>query len=224
MEPIRVLIADDHPQFREGLRGLLRSAADLDLVGEAQDGKRAIALATQLQPDVIMMDLQMPEVSGIDATRQVLNSSPHISVLVLSMFDDDDSIFAALQAGARGYLLKGALKAEILRAIRGVASGEAIFGPAIAKRLINYFAAPRASGQVDAFPELTEREKEILALVAQHQTNPEIARRLHLSPKTIRNHVSNVFTKLQVADRAEAIIRAHQAGLGTPDPRHHRVV
>jgi DNA-binding NarL/FixJ family response regulator len=224
MEPIRVLIADDHPQFREGLRALLRSATDLELVGEAQDGRRAIALATELQPDVIMMDLQMPDVGGIDATRHILSTSPHISVLVLSMFDDDDSIFAALQAGARGYLLKGALKAEILRAVRAVASGEAIFGAAIAKRLINYFAAPRPGGPADAFPELTEREKEILALVAQHQTNPEIARRLQLSQKTIRNHVSNVFTKLQVADRAEAIIRAHQAGWGTPDPRHHRVV
>lgn len=219
MEAIRVLIADDHSHFREGLRALLLSATDLELVGEAQDGKRAISLATELQPDVIMMDLQMPGLSGIDATRQVLSSSPHISVLVLSMFDDDDSIFAALQAGARGYLLKGALKAEILRAIRAVASGEAIFGPVIAKRLINYFAAPRSSAPADAFPELTEREKEILALVAQHQTNPEIARSLHLSPKTIRNHVSNVFTKLQVADRAEAIIRARQAGLGNLERR-----
>ncbi len=214
MEPIRVLIADDHDHFREGLRALLLSTPDVELVGEAPDGRRAISLARELQPDVIMMDLQMPGLGGIDTTRQILRSSPHISILVLSMFDDDDSIFAALQAGARGYLLKGALKAEILRAIRSVASGEAIFGPIIAKRLINYFAAPRQPAPADAFPELTEREKEILTLVAQHQTNPEIARRLQLSQKTIRNHVSNVFTKLQVADRAEAIIRAHQAGLG----------
>ena len=201
MEAIRVLIADDHPHFRKGLRALLSSAMDLEVVAEAGDGERAISLATELQPDVIIMDLHMPGVGGIEATRRILRSSPHISVLVLSMFEDDDSIFAALQAGARGYLLKGALKAEILRAIRSVTSGEAIFGPIIAKRLINYFAIPRPSAQADAFPELTEREHEILALVAQHQTNPEIARRLQLSPKTIRNHVSNVFTKLQVADR-----------------------
>ena len=214
MEPTKVLIADDHRHFRDGLRALLLSAPDLELVGEAEDGAQTISLATQLQPDVIMMDLQMPGVGGIDATRRILHSSPHISVLVLSMFDDDDSIFAALQAGARGYLLKGALKAEILRAIRAVSSGEAIFGPVIAKRLINYFATPRPSAPADAFPQLTEREKEILALLAQHQTNPEIARRLQLSAKTIRNHVSNVFTKLQVADRAEAIIRAREGGLG----------
>jgi DNA-binding NarL/FixJ family response regulator len=213
MEAIRVLIADDHPHFRKGLRALLSSATDLEVVAEAGDGERAISLATEVQPDVIIMDLHMPGVGGIEATRRILRSSPHISVLVLSMFEDDDSIFAALQAGARGYLLKGALKAEILRAIRSVTSGEAIFGPIIAKRLINYFAIPRPA-QADAFPELTEREHEILALVAQHQTNPEIARRLQLSPKTIRNHVSNVFTKLQVADRAQAIIRAREAGLG----------
>ena len=214
MEAIRVLIADDHPHFRKGLRALLSSATDLEVVAEAGDGERAISLATELQPDVIIMDLHMPGVGGIEATRRILRSSPHISVLVLSMFEDDDSIFAALQAGARGYLLKGALKAEILRAIRSVTSGEAIFGPIIAKRLINYFAIPRPSAPADAFPELTEREHEILALVAQHQTNPEIALRLQLSPKTIRNHVSNVFTKLQVADRAQAIIRAREAGLG----------
>jgi DNA-binding NarL/FixJ family response regulator len=214
MEAIRVLIADDHPHFRKGLRALLSSATDLEVVAEAGDGEGAISLATDLQPDVIIMDLHMPGVGGIEATRRILRSSPHISVLVLSMFEDDDSIFAALQAGARGYLLKGALKAEILRAIRSVTSGEAIFGPIIAKRLINYFAVPRPSAPADAFPELTEREHEILALMAQHQTNPEIARRLQLSPKTIRNHVSNVFTKLQVADRAQAIIRAREAGLG----------
>jgi len=218
MEPTRVLIADDHPHFREGLRALLLSAADLEVVGDAGDGNRAISLATELQPDVIVMDLQMPDLGGIEATRRILHSSPHISILVLSMFDDDDSVFAALQAGARGYLLKGALKAEILRAIRAVASGEAIFGPIIANRMINSFTALRSVGPADAFPQLTQREKEILALVAQHQTNPEIARRLQLSPKTIRNHVSNVFTKLQVADRAEAIIRAHQAGMGKLKP------
>ena len=166
--PLRVVIADDHPLVRSGLRTILTAADGIDVVGEASTGAEAVAVARTSTPDVIVMDLQMPGIGGIEATRHILHSSPHISVLVLSMFDDDDSIFAA----------------------------------------------PRPTAPVDAFPELTGREKEILALVAQHQTNPEIARRLHLSPKTIRNHVSNVFTKLQVADRAEAIIRAREGGLG----------
>jgi DNA-binding NarL/FixJ family response regulator len=213
MEPILLLIVDDHAHFREGLRALLLSAPDLEVVGEADDGGRAIQLAAELQPDVILMDLNMSGTGGIEATRRILHTSPHISILVISMLEDDDSVFAALQAGARGYLLKGALKAEILRAIRAVVSGEAIFGPVIAKRLMQYFSAPRPVAP-DAFPELTEREHEILTLIADHQTNPEIASHLHLSPKTIRNHVSNIFTKLQVADRAQAIIRARDAGLG----------
>ena len=214
MELIRVLIADDHPHFRDGLRALLVSAPDLEVVGEAGDGEQAISLAAKLQPDVILMDLNMPGMGGIEATRRILRTSPHIAVLVISMFEDDDSVFTALQAGARGYLLKGALKAEILRSIRAVASGEAIFGPSIAKRLIQYFATPRPSAPPDAFPELTDREHEILALIARHDTNPEIAKRLYLSPKTVRNHVSNIFTKLHVSDRAQAIIRAREAGLG----------
>jgi len=213
LEQIRVLIVDDHPHFRDGLRGLLLSASDLEVIGEAGDGREAISLAERLQPDVILMDLGMPGVNGIEATRAILRTSPHISILVISMQEDDDSVFAALQAGARGYLLKGALKAEILRSIRAVVSGEAIFGPAIARRLMQYFAAPPPSAPPDAFPELTGREHEIL-VIARHETNPEIAKRLYLSPKTVRNHVSNIFTKLQVADRAQAIIRAREAGLG----------
>src|SRR3954447_16938497 len=180
MEPIRILIADDHPHFRAGLRALLHSTDEVKVIGEAADGEQTIALATRLQPDVIMMDIKMPQVGGIEATRRITHHSPHISILVLSMFEDDDSLFAALQAGARGYLLKGALKGEILRAIRAVASGEAIFGPIIANRMISYFTALRSVGPADAFPELTDREREILALVAQHHTNPEIARRLQL--------------------------------------------
>ena len=214
MEPVRVLIADDHPHFRDGLRALLLSAPDLEVVGEAGDGEQTISLSAELQPDVILMDLNMPGVGGIEATRRILRTSPHIAILVISMFEDGDSVFTALQAGARGYLLKGALKAEILRSIQAVASGEAIFGPSVAKRLMQYFAAPRPSTPPDAFPELTEREHEILELIARHETNPEIARRLYLSPKTVRNHVSNIFAKLQVADRAQAIIRAREAGLG----------
>lgn len=214
MEPVRVLIADDHRHFRDGLRALLLSAEDVEVVGEAGTGDEVIPLAARLQPDVILMDLQMPGTNGIEATRRILYTSPHISILVISMFEDDDSVFAALQAGARGYLLKGALKAEILRAIRAVASGEAIFGPAIARRLMAYFAVPRPAAPPRAFPELTDREQEILALIEQHRTNPEIAARLGLGPKTVRNHVSNIFDKLQVADRAEAIMRAREAGMG----------
>lgn len=214
MEPVRVVIADDHRHFRDGLRALLLSAEDVEVVGEAGTGDEVISLAVRLQPDVILMDLQMPGTNGIEATRRILYTSPHISILVISMFEDDDSVFAALQAGARGYLLKGALKAEILRAIRAVASGEAIFGPAIARRLMTYFAAPRPAAPPRAFPELTGREQEILVLIEQHLTNPEIATRLGLSPKTVRNHVSNIFDKLQVADRAEAIMRAREAGMG----------
>ncbi|HEV2659226.1 MAG TPA: response regulator transcription factor [Ktedonobacteraceae bacterium] len=217
METIRILIADDHAPFREGLRALLRSEADMEMAGEAATGEEAIRLAAPLQPDVILMDLHMPGVNGIAATQAILATSPHISILVLTMFEDDDSVFAALQAGARGYLLKGALKAEIVRAIRGVSHGEAIFGPTIAKRLMSYFAtlSPLTPAPpVQTFPELTEREQEILALIAHHLTNIEIAERLVLSPKTVRNHVSNIFSKLQVATRAQAIIRARDAGWG----------
>ncbi|MDP8947735.1 MAG: response regulator transcription factor [Actinomycetota bacterium] len=214
MEPVRVLIADDHPHFRDGLRALLLSAPDAEVVGEAGDGEEAVRLAARLQPDVILMDLNMPGTGGIEATRRILHTSPHISVLVISMYEDDDSVFAALKAGARGYLLKGALKAEILRAIRAVTSGEAIFGPAIARRLMKYFSTPRPDAPKEAFPELTDREREILELIARHETNPEIAKLLHLSQKTVRNHVSNIFAKLQVADRAQAILRAREAGLG----------
>jgi DNA-binding NarL/FixJ family response regulator len=214
MDKLRILIAEDSAAFREGLRNLLQSVDSLEVVGEATSGQEAIQLARQLQPDIVLMDLQMPGINGIEATRQIVYTSPHISILMLTMFEDDESVFAALRAGARGYLLKGALKAEIVRAIQGVASGEAIFGPSIARRLMQYFSAPRPTAPPQAFPELTEREREILDLIAQHHTNIEIADRLSLSPKTVRNHVSNIFTKLQVIDRAQAIIRAREGGLG----------
>lgn len=211
MDRIRILLADDHVPFRQGLRALLRSEADLEVVGEAATGEEAIMQAANLQPDVILMDLHMPGVNGLEATQTILSTSPHISILVLTMFEDDDSVFTALQAGARGYLLKGALKAEILRAIRGVSHGEAIFGPAIAKRLMVYFNTLKPIAQapsVQTFSELTEREQEILTLMTHHLTNIEIAERLVLSPKTVRNHVSNIFSKLQVVSRAQAIMRA----------------
>ena len=215
MDRIRILIADDSVPFRQGLTNLLQSIEDMQVVGEAASGDEVIRLVEKLQPDVILIDLQMPGINGIEATRQILHSSPHVRVLVLTMFEDDDSVFAALRAGALGYLLKGALKSEIVRAIRNVTNGEAIFGPAIAKKLMQYFSAPRPAAPPRVFPELSEREREILNLVAQHLTNPEIAERLSLSQKTVRNHVSNIFSKLQVADRAQAIMRAREAGLGT---------
>jgi len=211
VEPLRVLVADDHPVFRDGLRALLGSTPDTELVAEAATGEEAVAAASEQQPDVVVMDLHMPGLNGIEATQQIVQTSPHLAVLVLTMLDDDESVFAAMRAGARGYLLKGAGQEEILRGIRAVASGEAIFGPAIAERVLDYFSAPRPP---EPFPELTERERELLELVAQGRSNQEIARHFVLSPKTVRNHVSNIFTKLQVADRAQAIVRAREAGLG----------
>lgn len=214
MEKTRILIADDSVSFRQGLVSLLDSVNDFELVGEAETGQEVVLMAEKLQPDIILMDLQMPGLNGIEATRAILKTSPHIGILMFTMYEDDDSVFSALRAGARGYLLKGTLKSEILRSIRSVSSGDAIFGPAIATRLMQFFAATAAPDPARLFPELTEREREILHLIAQHLTNSAIAERLSISQKTVRNHVSNIFTKLQVADRAEAIIRARDAGLG----------
>jgi DNA-binding NarL/FixJ family response regulator len=213
MEAIRVLIADDHASFRDGLRRLLALVPEVEVVGEAANGHDTIKQAVALQPDVIFMDLQMPDLNGVEATRQILEMSPHIGILVLTMFDDDDSVFAAMRAGARGYVLKGADRGEIGRAITAVSSGEAIFSPAIAHRLIEYFATVASHAPRPAFPQLSDRENEVLALIAHGENNAGIASRLHLSAKTVRNHVSNIFSKLQVADRAQAIIRARDAGL-----------
>jgi DNA-binding NarL/FixJ family response regulator len=214
METLRILIADDHPLFRHGLAALLTASPEFQVVGEATSGEEAVTLAEQLQPDVILMDIHMPGVSGIDATRQILHTSPQIRILVITMSEDNASVFAAMRAGARGYVLKEAQKDDMLRAIRAVGRGEAIFSPAVASRLIEFFSAPRPLAPPLAFPELTEREREILGLIAQGHNNPTIADRLVLSPSTVRNYVSNIFGKLQVADRAQAIIRAREAGLG----------
>lgn len=212
-EPIRILIADDHAGFRSGLAALVGTQPGLAVAGEATTGEEAVVRALELQPDVVLMDLNMPDLDGIAATRRIIDSSPHIAVLVLTMADNDAAVFDALRAGARGYLLKGADRAELARAIRAVASGEAIFGPDTARRLVAFFASPQAlPGPV--FPELTDREREILELVARGMSNQQIVDRLVISPKTVRNHVSNIFSKLQVRDRAEAVVRAREAGLG----------
>ena len=218
MDAIRVLIADDHRFYREGVRALLADARDVEVVGEAASGDEAIDRAEALQPDVVLMDLKMPGLNGIEATRRVVGASPHVGVLVVTMYDDDDSVFAAMRAGARGYLLKDADQEDLLRAIQAVSRGEAIFSPAIARRLMGYFAALHARGTGPApaapFPDLTAREREILALIAEGRNNAAIAARLSLSLKTVQNHVSNILSKLQVADRAQAIVRAREAGLG----------
>jgi DNA-binding NarL/FixJ family response regulator len=212
-EVLRVLIADDHPVFRDGLRALLGSICGTEVVGEATTGVEAVEQALALQPDVVVMDLDLPVLDGVNATRQIVATSPHVGVLVLTMFDDD-SVFEAMRAGARGYLLKGADQEEIRRALVAVSRGEAIFGPAIARRLVEYFSAPHPEVLTDVFPGLTERERQVVGLLAEGHANPVIAVRLGISTKTVRNHVSNIFTKLQVTDRAQAIVRAREAGLG----------
>ena len=213
-ESIRIIVADDHTLFRDGLIALLNSVPDLEIVGQSASGHEAISQADELQPDVVLMDIQMPGINGIDATRRIVNTSPHIGVIVVTMFEDDDSVFAAMRAGARGYVLKGADQDEMLRTIRAVARGEALFGANIAARLVEFFASTKPGLSPDLFPELTNRERQVLELVAQGKNNNTIAGELYISLKTVRNHVSNIFSKMQVADRAEAIIKARDAGMG----------
>jgi DNA-binding NarL/FixJ family response regulator len=214
MDKLHILIVDDHPLFRKGMRTLLNSMEEVEVVGEGISGEDAIALAEDLQPDVILMDLQMPGINGLTAIREIVKTSPHIRILVVSLFSDDDSVFAAMRAGARGYILKDTEEEEMLRAIHAVGGGEAIFSPAIATRMMSYFSSTRTKIPKEIFPELTDREREILELIADGNPNPDIATELKISLKTVRNYVSNIYSKLQVADRAQAVIKAREAGLG----------
>ncbi len=215
MDKITILIADDHTLVRQGLSALFLTTPDIEVIGEAANGDEAITKAGELKPDVILMDIQMPGVNGLEAARCILYAQPNIGIVMVTMLDDDNSVFAAMRAGARGYILKGADKADVLKTIRAVAAGEALFGPAIASRMMNFFREPpKTEAASPAFPELTEREREILTLIAQGQSNAAIAERLVISLKTVSNHISNIFSKLQVADRAQAAIRAREGGLG----------
>lgn len=209
----RVLVVDDHPAFRRGVELMLAGIEGIEIVGTAETGVTAVALTSQLSPDVILMDLRMPDLDGIEATRRICRNEGAPGVVVLTMFEDDDSVFAAMRAGARGYLLKGSDQDEIVRAIRAVAAGEAIFGPQIASKVLEHFARGAGSA-ARAFPTLTDREREVLEMIAAGKGNATIAHELVISLKTVRNHVSNIFTKLQVSDRAAAIIKAREAGLG----------
>jgi DNA-binding NarL/FixJ family response regulator len=213
MRQLSVLIVDDHPLFRKGMRSLLETMPDIEVKGEASSGQEAVEMALRLTPDVVLMDLQMAGGNGLSATRELTRTCPGTHILVVTLFEDDDSIFTALKAGARGYILKDADEEEMMRAIRSVGEGEAIFSPAIAIRLMDYFAEASTQVPKDVFPELTEREREILRLIARGDRNAEIAEHLVISIKTVRNHVSNIYSKLQVADRAQAVIRARDAGL-----------
>jgi DNA-binding NarL/FixJ family response regulator len=214
-DAITVAVVDDHPLYREGVATALESVADLEVVGLAPDGESAVELVCRTSPQVVLMDLHMPGLNGVETTRRVLAAAPHTRIVVLTMLEGDDSVFAAMRAGARGYLLKGADRAEIERAVRTVARGEVVFTPSVAGRVLAWFRSGASSVDPTVFPELTDREREVLDLVARGLTNAEIARRLVVADKTVRNHVSNVFAKLHVADRASAVARARDAGLGS---------
>lgn len=214
-EPIRILVADDHELFRDGVRALLGSLPTTQVVAEAATGEEAVARALELGPDVVLMDIGMPDMNGIEATSRILEASPQIGIIIVTMFEDDDSVFAAMRAGAKGYILKGAGQAELMRALEAVAHGEALYNAKIAERVLQFFKTSRSHLPLAIFPDLTEREREVLDLIAQGLSNPAIARRLMISEKTVRNHITNIFSKLQVTDRAQAVIRARDAGFGS---------
>ena len=215
--PIRILVADDHPVVRGGLVALLRTIAGFEVAGEAADGEAAVREAQLTRPDIVLMDVRMPGIDGVEATRRIRAAVPTTRVLMLTMYDDDATVFTAMQAGAQGYLLKEAEQEEIVRAVRGVVAGEAIFGQGVAERVLGYFAGPPATASPEyPFPELTERERVVLELLARGRRTTEIAAELFLSPKTVANNMTTIFAKLQVASRAEAIVRAHEGGLGGP--------
>ena len=212
---LRVIVVDDHPMYREGLRLTLTASRDFESIAEAPDAESALEMVAQTRPDMVLMDLRLPGMSGIEATRRIVAADPSVRVVVVSMLEDDDSIFAAMRAGARGYLLKGADRDELLTALRAVAHGEVIFGAAVARRVMAFFTGQMPTAAAAAFPELTEREREILERLARGDPNQAIAQQFGLSDKTVRNHVSSILNKLQVADRAQAIVRARDAGLGS---------
>lgn len=212
---IRVLVVDDHKLFREGLMALLDDTPDTTVVGDAETGAEAMGKLESLGPDVVLMDIMMPDMNGIEATRRIRSEHPQTQVVMLTMLEDDDSLFAAMCAGAHGYILKGSDKADVLRTVRAVADGEALFGAAIAQRLTMLFQHAEGKGvSVSPFPELTDREREVLDLIAEGLDNATIADRLYISNKTVSNHISNIFTKLRLSDRAQAIVAAREAGLG----------
>ncbi len=211
----RVVIADDHPVFRRGMKALLDGEDGISVVGEAADGLEAVSVVLDLAPDVVVLDLHMPGLGGVDAAKRILDALPATGVLVLTMHEDDELVFAAMRAGARGYLVKTTDDDEIVRAVQAIGAGEAIFSATIAQRMMGYFTAI-ASTKAVLFPQLTDRERDVLELMASGMDNTSIAHRLSLSQKTVRNRVSAIFTKLQVADRAQAIVRAREAGLGSP--------
>ena len=214
--PIRIIVADDHPVVRGGLVALLRTIPSLDVVGEASDGDTAVRLAQEHRPDVVIMDVRMPGMDGVEATRQIREQTPESRVLILTMYDDDATVFTAMKAGAQGYLLKESEQDDIVRAVHAVVAGEAIFGPGVAARVLGYFAEPPPAVAAEyPFPELTHRERQVLALLAQGRSNADIAAELFLSPKTVSNQLTAIFAKLQVASRGEAIVRARDGGLGT---------
>jgi DNA-binding NarL/FixJ family response regulator len=215
-EVIRTVLVDDHPVYRDGLSVLLSSIDGVEVVGTASDGAESLEVVARLMPDVVVMDIQMPGMDGVEATRRIVAQHPQIGIVVLTMSEDDETVFDAMRAGARGYLLKGARQDDISRAIRAVAGGDAIFGPSIAARIGEFFVGTIVKDQAVPFPQLTPREREILEMVAAGRSNQQIAGSLYLSPKTVRNNLSNIFGKLHVAGRTEAVIAARDAGLGTP--------